>query len=315
MPSSLVRNFSDPDHYAAAIRATKAEITITGRGHFAAKLTRIDLHDLWMQRFSETLPRIGHSANVAGRAILTFRTAPGPSLCWDGVEMQADGITRHAEGQSAFQLSTGAVEWGSMSLPVTALTAAAAALRGRDLAPPRETVNVIPPPAAMARLQRLHAEMGRLADEAPGLLAIPEVARGAEQSLVDAMVACLDNAEIRPARLAQQHQAVVMRRFRRALEARPDQPVYILELCAEIGVSDRTLRACCQEHLGLGPRRYLALRRMHLARRALRDAAPTGTTVTETATRFGFWQFGRFAGEYKQLFGELPSTTLARMPE
>ena len=54
---------------------------------------------------------------------------------------------------------------------------------------------------------------------------------------------------------------------------------------------------------------------MHLARRALRENAPTATTVTEIATRFGFWQFGRFAGEYKSLFGELPSTTLARPRE
>jgi AraC family ethanolamine operon transcriptional activator len=52
------------------------------------------------------------------------------------------------------------------------------------------------------------------------------------------------------------------------------------------------------------------LRRMHLARRTLRDIAPGLTTVTEIATRYGFWHFGRFAGEYKLLFGEAPSATL-----
>jgi hypothetical protein len=72
MPSSAVQTFSEPDAYAAAIRATKAEVTVNARGKFSARLTKIDLHRLWMQRFSENMPRVLHSAFVAGRAIVTF---------------------------------------------------------------------------------------------------------------------------------------------------------------------------------------------------------------------------------------------------
>jgi transcriptional regulator GlxA family with amidase domain len=80
-------------------------------------------------------------------------------------------------------------------------------------------------------------------------------------------------------------------------------------------VSERTLQICCQEQLGISPKRYLLLHRMELARRSLRDATPDLTTVTEICTRYGFWQFGRFAGEYASLFGESPSTTLRRPRE
>jgi AraC-like DNA-binding protein len=65
----------------------------------------------------------------------------------------------------------------------------------------------------------------------------------------------------------------------------------------------------------MGPKRYLLPRRMHLARRALRQAAPAAASVTDIATRFGFWQLGRFAVEYQSLFGESPSATLRRLPE
>jgi AraC-like DNA-binding protein len=64
----------------------------------------------------------------------------------------------------------------------------------------------------------------------------------------------------------------------------------------------------------MGPKRYLLLRRMHLARQALRAGGHSAATVTETAMRYGFWHLGRFAGEYRALFGEMPSASLHRPP-
>jgi AraC family ethanolamine operon transcriptional activator len=62
----------------------------------------------------------------------------------------------------------------------------------------------------------------------------------------------------------------------------------------------------------MGAKHYLLLPRMHMVRRALRESTPAETTATKVATRYGFWQFGRLAVEYKALFGEAPSATLAR---
>lgn len=314
MPSGVVLSFLYPDDYAASIRVARTEMTVTGSGQFSARLTDVTLNSVWIQRFSETLPRITHSLPACGQASISFRTQPGPPLFWGGVEMQPNGILRHSGGQDGFQRSTGPVGWGAISLPIAAMVSAGEVIAGCNLALARETVSVTPPAAAMERLQHLHAAIGKLAEDTPETLANPAVVHGMEQSLVEAMVICLNAAKSHPDRLALQHQAVIMRRFRRAMESHPDQPVYIPELCAEIGVSDRALRACCQRQLGMGPHRYLLLRRMHLARRALLGSVPAGTTVTEIATRFGFWQFGRFAQEFRTLFGELPSATLARQP-
>jgi transcriptional regulator GlxA family with amidase domain len=87
------------------------------------------------------------------------------------------------------------------------------------------------------------------------------------------------------------------------------------ELCELIVVSDRTLRSCCAEFLGMSPLRYMLLRRLKEVRRALRDADPDAVHVAEVAHHFGFAELGRFAGVYRATFGETPSTTLQRAPE
>jgi hypothetical protein len=51
---------------------------------------------------------------------------------------------------------------------------------------------------------------------------------------------------------------------------------------------------------------------MHLARRALRSADADETTVTEIASDYWFWEFGRFSVAYRSLFGESPSTARRR---
>jgi methylphosphotriester-DNA--protein-cysteine methyltransferase len=89
------------------------------------------------------------------------------------------------------------------------------------------------------------------------------------------MVNCLDTTDVLEDSAARGRHQLIMRRFHRVVEENPDTALYIPELCAAIGVSQRTLYACCQEYLRMGPKRYLLLRRMNLARRELRKAVPS----------------------------------------
>ena len=312
MPSSAVRTFTEPDDYAAAIRYSTTEITVTGRGQFAAKFIRVDLHRLSLQRFSENLPRIAHSATRSERAIISFATELGPPLSAGGAEMHPGTIVKHTRREEYHQSSSGSARFGTVALPVDSLVAVGEAMAKVDLTPPPDASLVTPSPSRMTRLQRLHAAVAQLAEDTPEIIAQPEAARGIEQTLIEAMVECLTSCEPRKNGLAQAQHAVVMRRFRRVVEENLEHPLYIPEICQAIGVSNRTLQACCHEHLGMGPKHYLLLRRMHLARRALRQEAADTVSVTEIATRYGFWQLGRFAVTYQSLFGEPPSATLGR---
>ncbi len=74
--------------------------------------------------------------------------------------------------------------------------------------------------------------------------------------------------------------------------------------------STLSFERACGEFLGMGPKRYLWLRRMHLARRALVETDSSEATVAEVALAHGFWELGRFAVRYRDIFGESPSATL-----
>jgi AraC family ethanolamine operon transcriptional activator len=51
---------------------------------------------------------------------------------------------------------------------------------------------------------------------------------------------------------------------------------------------------------------------MHRVRSDLLVAEPGATRVKRVAAQWGFTEMGRFAVEYKRLFGESPSETLVR---
>ena len=86
----------------------------------------------------------------------------------------------------------------------------------------------------------------------------------------------------------------------------------VQQLATAAGVSERTLRDAFRHYFGVAPVEYLNRRTLHQVRKALQVADPSKKTVTEIAAEFGVWQLGRFAGDYRFLFGELPSETLRR---
>ena len=172
-----------------------------------------------------------------------------------------------------------------------ALAAIGVAMAGRELMTPVDVTTETPDPGAIERLRRLYAAAGRLAKTAPDILAHSEAARSLEHDLVWALAACLGPATNEEDAVAKRRHAVIMRRFHALIAARYDRPVYTTDLCAAIGVSDRTLEICCREHLGMSPQKYLRLRRMQRVRRALTLADPGSATVTGIAppTASGNW--------------------------
>jgi AraC family ethanolamine operon transcriptional activator len=96
------------------------------------------------------------------------------------------------------------------------------------------------------------------------------------------------------------------------VEGQSPDTTQVADLCRALRLSRRTLHRAFAETLGMGPARYLARQRLAAVRAELRRSNPAAIKVTDTATKYGFWELGRFAREYRRTFGERPSETLGK---
>jgi AraC-like DNA-binding protein len=311
MPGSGTGTFVDSDDYQAGLSHLRIDLLVTSQGAFNARLSWATLHHMQLLHSEEDLPRIAYISLAPTLVFVGFATRPDPPMLWDGVEPQTGDLIFHSRGERFHQRTTGPSSWSLLGFVPEHLERYCDALSGKPLSLPAAARILRPGARDAARLRRLHAQACRLAETRPKVLAHPEVARAIEQGLIHALTTCLA-AKARDDEAARRHHTRIMVRFEEVLAERPNRQLHLPELCALIGVSERTLRSCCTEFLGISPSRYMLRRRLQAARIALRDADPATASVAEIVGGCGFTELGRFAGAYRNAFGEAPSTTLRR---
>jgi AraC-like DNA-binding protein len=306
--------FDDSASYADAIEKGGVKLTITGAGDFSAQLVRLELKQLVIYRQRERLPRIAYISLPSEKVFLSFPVGPG-SLVLDGFILRRGDIVFHSPGQHVHQRSQGECQWGLISLSPEQLAHYSKALTGRPIAIPEMNKILSPARPTRSRFHHLFREACDLAETKRSLIERPEVARALEQQLLHAIIHCLTADEVIDSAKTRHRHAALMARFETVLSRQIDQRLTLTTLCKEVGVPARTLRMCCSEFLGVGPMRYLTLRRLNNARAALRRADPSTASVAGVARKHHFTELGRFAVLYRTTFGELPSTTLQTAPQ
>ena len=302
--------FNDSDEYQAGVGSASVSLVLTGRGDFKARLTWLKFRHLQALCGRENMSRIAFVSLLPGRVFASLSLKSEAPTIWSGVELRPGDIVFHSLGERAHQWTQGANHWGIISLPPDGLAAWGKVLTGSKLTPPLAGRVLRPSPPAIANLRRILSSACRVAETKPEIIAEHEAARALEQELIHALVTCLTANDAHCTLATKRHHAEIMLRFEDALAARVDRQPSVSALCAAIGVPERTLQACCVEFLGMSPSRYLRLRRFNMVRAALRRADPATATVAEIAQRYVFMDLGRFASDYREIFGEMPSATL-----
>jgi len=174
---------------------------------------------------------------------------------------------------------------------------------------PREFPLTTPAGAALRALCRWMAhELDRPGAE---ILDSDCAATSLERTLLSLFLDCVDERFPAEPRKADNLDAARVRQIEEWIDANFDEPIGIEDLARQAGVGVRSVQTAFRRLRGCTPMQRVMRRRLEAAHEMLRRATPE-TRVTQVAAECGFFNFGRFSSRYRDLFGEIPSQTLAR---
>ena len=132
-----------------------------------------------------------------------------------------------------------------------------------------------------------------------------------QASVVERVVTVLtatENDLIRESRSARSIGQILLR-TRAYCDATAGTPTSLGDLCRAVGVGQRRLQLAFAEGLGISPMRYMKLRRLNSVHEQLLKTTSDPPLIKQVARRVGFTHMGKFARDYKKVFGECPSET------
>jgi len=317
-PGTHVATFSDPEAYALATAlttgATAPRFVGTIGKTFRAKIARVSLDRLGIGIGRASVP-VAFSAGIPNSHCFIFATEPAAARRISGWTVGRQHIFHPRPNDQSFATSPSGQPWpyAIIAAPFDLLAGQGPQTAGLD---PRVPLNddrlFLAPEAALARLVALMNDATRLAEEAPWIAGTPKPAKALAGTIMEALLACLTQGRARRDRAALGRHRQIVARLEEAMRDHPEEMLCLPDICAAVGVAQRTLNLACMEFLGQGATQYARARRLDHVRQTLLASDPAETHVTSVAVHYGFWELGRFAQAYRMRFGERPSDTLRR---
>lgn len=309
---ALHLSFSDCDGFKDHLKHEDAEITQIRAGKFFNTLTLVPLERMLLRYGTKSTPWIASGTATPGHVSLlmdlNYRLFPTVN----GIR-QAGGplVQLYGGGSEHCSMAVGDGDYAMMPIPNQLLENALRGLGIERVPVESGRIALLTPGRGTCRMLLDTIESLRAsAESSPAMFRSGAIRRSAEREFLTRLALVIGQAEGFRGIDRRIDRMRIFRQARAFLHARSNTPVYLAELCAATGVPERTLRDVFQSILGVSPLKYLQLRRMRQVRHALQHSNKRDHSVKEAALSSGFWELGRFAVEYRRLFGESPSETL-----
>lgn len=311
MHGSATLAFGDLDDFQTAMEAEElTSVVVTQHGRFQAFLTQVSLHSLRLSAITTTLPCVAFVRVPDDRVLLSFSTGVVPQI-WAGMSLDGQDLVIIGPRQGVHTRLARDCHWANIWIPTKLLIRYGRVVSDNGLRLPTG-VNVWRPPRATARkLRDLHSIAIRAAHARSSALTSARATHGLEQQVLDALLPGLSERPL-TTDAGSQEQNELMARLEDLLSVQAAGELGVAAFSGALGVSAAWLRRCCAARLGMSLADYLKVRRLQSAHGHLRRAGAAAMRIADIAKHHGFADPGRFAGAYRDFFGELPSDTLRR---
>ena len=298
--------------FLAGLPVQESESVQTGPGKGMYRSQRICGRDLVLMSYSFVPKMVVHTVPQRDWAILLMSLKPQSDLAFNGraarpfdlfLAAGRDGYT--TTGKDRHNLAIG--------IRKSRLVSACAAVAGVG------EEDVVLSDGVLQRKQVLGRRLHRIliGDTAqPGEEPLAEgqfaMTEAIENDLISLLAAQLAPT-VRRSPVVSAFQMNALRVVRAATAASKELPVASLaDLCEAGGVSQRWLHKCFVDVLGVSPYHYLRLARLSRAHDLLLKPDAKPALVKTISLSLGYRLSGRFAAEYRSVYGENPSDTLGR---
>lgn len=304
----------DPDALLHVINTTTMEQRLLGGGVLNVHLQRLVMGDLVINTGNYSFPVLARGGFPHDQqAHIGLVTGAIDDVRVNHCVLPLNQLQLYAPGSELHYTTGSSSEWCILVVPLERLQTAAIAQQGVELEWPREGVRYVdfPPDVGKCLRRELRGllQLGRsFAGMSDGRVTESLSSEGLIQLLTRAITGQSCSSRPRTTLTRGRRRALVS--LESCIDRWKRNPAAGLNLAQAEGISERLLELATREAYDVTPHRWLKLARLNAAYQDLLHGSCD--SVTGASQQWGFNHTGRFAIEYRALFGESPRETLRR---
>ncbi len=303
----LVHRLREPEEYAAALSGASLRADFLAPGRQPACIEQFQAAS-WTLDFHETHVKARVQGPIPpGWASLGLMRSACASV-WHGLPATRGVLVCTPPGEIIDGSIVPGFECCAINVPHT-VWERCRAVAGIEPTGPLAVVSHHLPPPLYAQIERSLRALRHMLRSAKSVAETALAARRASELAIEIFTTAWElSVTAQPPRDSLRNRARLARRAETWMHEHLAEPAGVPEICLALRVSRRELEYAFRSAFGESPRDFLQALRLNAVRRTLLRRGED-RSVTDIALAHGLHHLGRFAGHYRTLFGERPSTT------